>query len=93
MFTSLITTRPEAVAVDFARPALLSPQGGGCLLRDRARSDLAEPVDRNLIVCGVTTEVCVNTTVREANDRGYRGIVPADCGAPISLSFMPRGWR
>src|ERR1700721_570641 len=26
----------------------------------------------NLLVCGVTTEVCVNTTVREANDRGYR---------------------
>jgi len=33
----------------------------------------------NLIVCGVTTEVCVHTTVREANDRGYRCIVPADC--------------
>ena len=38
--------------------------------------------DRNiesLIVCGVTTEVCVHTTVREANDRGYRCIVPGDC--------------
>src|SRR5246127_1774412 len=41
------------------------------LLQDRAIE--------NLIVCGVTTEVCVHTTVREANDRGYRCIVPADC--------------
>ena len=34
---------------------------------------------RQLIVTGVTTEVCVNTTVREANDRGYECIIPADC--------------
>jgi nicotinamidase-related amidase len=32
-----------------------------------------------LIVGGVTTEVCVHTTVREANDRGYRCIVAGDC--------------
>lgn len=32
-----------------------------------------------LIITGVTTEVCVHTTLREANDRGYDCIVPADC--------------
>jgi len=34
---------------------------------------------RTLIVCGVTTEVCVHTSVREANDRGYECVVLSDC--------------
>jgi nicotinamidase-related amidase len=41
----------------------------------------------NLIVCGVTTEVCVHTTVREANDRGFRCIVPGDCCASYFQEF------
>lgn len=34
---------------------------------------------RSLIVTGVTTEVCVQTTAREANDRGYECVVLEDC--------------
>jgi len=45
----------------------------------------------NLIVCGVTTEVCVHTTVREGNDRGYRCIVPADCCASYFPEFHAAG--
>jgi len=47
----------------------------------------------NLIVCGVTTEVCVNTTVREANDRGYRCVVLADCCASYFPEFHEMGLK
>jgi biuret amidohydrolase len=52
---------------------------------------LADKGIENLLVCGVTTEVCVNTTVREANDRGYRSIVLADCCASYFPEFHASG--
>ena len=47
----------------------------------------------NLIVCGVTTEVCVHTTVREANDRGFRCLVPSDCCASYFPEFHEVGLK
>ena len=47
----------------------------------------------NLIVGGVTTEVCVHTTVREANDRGYRCVVVSDCCGSYFPEFHEVGLR
>ena len=44
-----------------------------------------------LFVAGVTTEVCVNTTVREANDRGFRCVVLDDCCASYFPEFHDAG--
>ena len=46
-----------------------------------------------LVVTGVTTEVCVNTTVREANDRGYECLVPSDCVGSYFPEFQEMGLK
>lgn len=40
-----------------------------------------------LLVAGVTTEVCVHTTIREANDRGFRCVALADACASYFPEF------
>ncbi|MFF5290853.1 cysteine hydrolase family protein [Paractinoplanes globisporus] len=60
-------------------------------------TDLSEILDKlgtkSLIVTGVTTEVCVHTTVREANDRGYECLVLADCVGSYFPEFQHVGLK
>lgn len=67
--------------------------GKGAFYATDLGSILAHRDIDTLIVCGVTTEVCVHTTVREANDRGYRCIVPSDCCASYFPEFHEVGLR
>lgn len=66
----------------------LSPQAGeivlpkpgkGAFCETNFQSILEERGITHLFITGVTTEVCVQTTMREANDRGYECLLIEDC--------------
>ena len=41
---------------------------------------------RNLIITGITTDVCVHTILREANDRDYRCLLLSDCTGAADIA-------
>lgn len=58
---------------------VIDKPGKGAFYATELDGLLGERSITSLLVTGVTTEVCVHTTVREANDRGYECLVLADC--------------
>jgi len=70
---------------------VIDKPGKGAFYQTDLELVLHNHVVDTLFVCGVTTEVCVNTTVREANDRGFRCIVLSDCCASYFPEFHQAG--
>ena len=69
-FVRALRPRPGELVV--AKP------GKGAFYATSLQTDLERRGITHLLVTGVTTEVCVQTTLREANDRGYECLLVED---------------
>jgi biuret amidohydrolase len=72
---------------------VIDKPGKGAFYHTDLQEQLQANGIENLLVCGVTTEVCVHTTVREANDRGYRCVVMSDACGSYFPEFHEMGLR
>jgi nicotinamidase-related amidase len=70
---------------------VIDKPGKGAFYATELDTILKESGITHLIVTGVTTEVCVHTTVREANDRGYDALVLSDCVGSYFPEFQRVG--
>jgi nicotinamidase-related amidase len=78
----LIAGEPGAEIIAALAPEagerVIEKPGKGAFYRTDLDTVLASLGIRALLVAGVTTEVCVQTTMREANDRGYDCLLVED---------------
>jgi nicotinamidase-related amidase len=70
---------------------VIDKPGKGAFYATELQSVLTAAGVTELVVTGVTTEVCVHTTVREANDRGYNALVLSDCVGSYYPEFQRVG--
>ena len=92
-FAASPATTSSRSSIRFAGEPVIDKPGKGAFYQTDLELTLKNCGIENLIVTGVTTEVCVNTTVREANDRGYRCVVLADCCASYFPEFHDMGLK
>lgn len=78
----LICGEPGSDIIPELAPAageiVVEKPGKGCFYNTGLQSELDRVGATHLILTGVTTEVCVQTTMREANDRGYECLLIED---------------
>ncbi len=86
----LVAGEPGADIVPELAPVpgeiVIDKPGKGAFYATPLDEALTELGLRQLVVAGVTTEVCVQTTMREANDRGYDCLLASDA----TESYFPR---
>ncbi|PQP45644.1 cysteine hydrolase family protein [Mycolicibacterium austroafricanum] len=70
---------------------VIDKPGKGAFYATSLSDVLTEAGITQLLITGVTTEVCVHTTTREANDRGYHCLVVSDCVGSYFPEFQRVG--